>query len=188
MISGILAWRLVVELPLYVGDKRTCTKAEKVRLEGEIKKEKLILANYAENKVALEGKLRETTKCFEKLQSQNRKELEKTAKIRNKLFEQKVVYQWLEANALVEGESAEEMIQNQQNYLVEAIEKVPQLNEKHKELIALSQDTSKQIESANGLQKKTYFIRYLGDNTILRNHGQGSKMEPTWFNQEYEPC
>lgn len=99
-------------------------KVEKTRLETEIKKEKLIAANYDESVKKLNDTMSDTTKKLEKLKKQSAKEQEKTLKIQNKLFEQKVVYQWLEANAYVSGESAEEMIQNQQAYLVEAIQKV----------------------------------------------------------------
>jgi len=99
-------------------------KSEKNRLEGEIKKEKLIAANYDESVKKLTDTMSETTKKLEKMQKQTRKEDEKTLKIQTKLFEQKVVYQWLEANSYVAGESAEEIMQNQQAYLVEAIQKV----------------------------------------------------------------
>ena len=99
-------------------------KSEKSRLEGEIKIEKLVAQNYAEKTQSVKAVQSESAKKLDKLRGQIKKESQKTTKIQNKLFEQKVVYQWLEANAYVSGESAEEIIQNQQAYLVEAIKKV----------------------------------------------------------------
>lgn len=78
-------------------------RSEKQRLEGEIKKGKLISANYDENLTKLQSSQNENSKKLEKLRKLTEKEENKTLKIRNKLFEEKVVYQWLEANALVSG-------------------------------------------------------------------------------------
>ena len=78
-------------------------RSEKQRLEAEIKKGKLISANYDENLSKLRASKNENAKKLEKLRKQTEKEENKTSKIRNKLFEEKVVYQWLEANALVSG-------------------------------------------------------------------------------------
>ena len=78
-------------------------RSEKQRLEAEIKKGKLISANYDENLSKLRASKNENAKKLEKLRKQTEKEENKTSKIRNKLFEEQIVYQWLEANALVSG-------------------------------------------------------------------------------------
>ena len=52
---------------------------------------------------------------------------EKLTNVQQNIFDQKVVYTWLEANADCAGDSAEEIILNQRSYLVNAIKRVRQL-------------------------------------------------------------
>lgn len=49
---------------------------------------------------------------------------EKLTNVQHSIFDQKVVYAWLEANADCAGDSAEEIILNQRSYLVNAIKRV----------------------------------------------------------------
>ena len=44
--------------------------------------------------------------------------------VRNSLLQVKAVYQWLEANGETNGESAEEIMYNQQCFLLQAVNKV----------------------------------------------------------------
>merc|ERR1711892_835201 len=108
-------------------------KGENGRLETEIKKAKLVAANYA-------AKLKETDQTSgqvtQRVESSKKKLAEaekKEVNVRNALLELKTVYQWLEANANITGESAEEIMLNQQDFLLQSIRLVPELNDAKKQ-------------------------------------------------------
>lgn len=57
------------------------------------------------------------------------------------------MYQWLEANANITGENADEIMLNQQNFLLESIRLVPELNNQSKKLTS-------ELESKQGILDK----------------------------------
>merc|ERR1712235_195066 len=94
---------------------------------------------------------------FEKSRKQRENAEKKEIDVRNALLELKTVYQWLEANANITGESAEEIMLNQQEFLLESIRKVPELVESKTQMTKQIEIEENEISEKNKIfstQKK----------------------------------
>jgi len=72
---------------------------------------------------------------------------EKLTSVQQNIFDQKVVYTWLEANADCAGDSAEEIILNQRSYLVNAIKRIPKQKSENKRLLQENEELNNRLEN-----------------------------------------
>ena len=115
-------------------------KSEHQKMEAEIKKQKLVFSNYQEKLQKCSSQTKEVNKKSEKSRKQRENAEKKEIDVRNALLELKTVYQvmiknapdfvcvkyttlktniqWLEANANITGESAEEIMLNQAGFQI----------------------------------------------------------------------
>lgn len=124
-------------------------KSEHEKMEAEIKKQKLVFSNYQEKLQKCSSQTKEVNKKFEKSRKQRENSEKKEIDVRNALLELKTVYQWLEANANITGESAEEIMLNQQEFLLESIRKVPELVESKKQMTNQIEKEESEISDKN---------------------------------------
>merc|ERR1712131_364094 len=112
--------------------------------------------------------------------------------VRNALLELKTVYQWLEANANITGESAEEIMLNQQEFLLESIRKVPELVESKTQMTKQIEIEENEISEKNKIfstqeeKIKSMEIESKDDSEYLQLREDVDKLEAEFeVTQEY---
>lgn len=117
------------------------------KLEADLKKAKLVNQNFVQELEELKSSSRHHKESMASLSEMKNASDEKLTNVQQNIFDQKVVYTWLEANADCAGDSAEEIILNQRSYLVNAIKRIPKQKSENKRLLQENEELNNRLEN-----------------------------------------
>ncbi|CAG5097444.1 Oidioi.mRNA.OKI2018_I69.XSR.g15079.t2.cds [Oikopleura dioica] len=120
---------------------------EQPKIEADLKKAKLVNQNFVQELEELKSASDAHSANISKLSAIKNDSEEKLSNVQQNVFDQKVVYAWLEANADCAGDSAEEIILNQRSYLVNAIKRIPMQQSENKRLLQENEELTNRLEA-----------------------------------------
>merc|ERR1712176_51996 len=117
------------------------------KIEADLKKAKLVNQNFVQELEELKSSSRFHNDSKASLSEMKNASDEKLTSVQQNIFDQKVIYTWLEANADCAGDSAEEIILNQRSYLVNAIKRIPKQKSENKRLLQENEELNNRLEN-----------------------------------------